>query len=456
MIQHNTPGLVIHIGITDLQIKISPRCVSCLVFGHSPEIRNTQKRVLPRIDPEGEYHHKKQTQKKQNRIDQILSEFLGFQKQDQSLHTSFSILPSKLAKNAGLVLTDIFTSLVSAFRTLKRFMKKKVALLCGGFTGEYVISLQTADTIAENLDTSRYEVYKIVVSREGWYYEDVKWSRWPVDKNDFSIRTDDGKVVFDVALIAIHGSPGEDGKLQGYLDMLEVPYTTCDAATSAITMNKSYTKRILKGLAEVHLAGSVQLFREQLADQPEKARSLCGHLQLPLFVKPNNGGSSIGMSKVNDWANLDEALSKAFWEDNQVLVEEYIKGREYSVGAYRAKGQLEVLPSTEIIPGNEFFDYKAKYISGLSEEITPGRLEEAARQQLERIVRDIYLQLNCRGAVRMDFIREEETGRWFFIEVNTVPGQSVNSILPKQIRASGRSMTAFYTDLIEDALRPNG
>lgn len=338
-------------------------------------------------------------------------------------------------------------------------MKKNVALLCGGFTGEYVISLQTADTIAANLDPARYEVYKIVVSRDGWYYEDPKRSRCPVDKNDFSVSGESGKVVFDVAVIAIHGSPGEDGRLQGYLDMLDIPYTTCDATTSALTMNKAYTKRVLAGTPELYLAGSVQLFREQLAGEEGGERELrerCGQLQLPLFVKPNNGGSSIGMSKVTDWKELHGAVEKALQEDSQVLIEEFVKGREYSVGAFRAAGRLEVLPCTEIIPGSEFFDYKAKYMPGVSEEITPGRLEEEARMQLERLVREIYLTLNCRGAVRMDFIREEETGRWYFIEINTVPGQSENSILPRQIRASGLSMGQFYTNLIESALRING
>ncbi|QEC53503.1 D-alanine-D-alanine ligase [Anseongella ginsenosidimutans] len=330
-------------------------------------------------------------------------------------------------------------------------MKKKIALLAGGFTGEYVISLQTADTIAANIDREKYEVYKVVISREGWFHEDGAGTRWPVDKNDFSIRLETSKVVFDVALIAIHGSPGEDGRLQGYLELLDIPYTTCDVTTSAITMNKSYTKNILAGTEGLHLAGSVQLFREWAAGMLES----CRHLQLPLFVKPNNGGSSIGMSKVGSWEELEPALERAFREDGQVLVEEYIKGREYSVGAFRVGGELEVLPSTEIIPGRDFFDFEAKYSPGASEEITPGRLPENARLTLEQLVKEVYQRLNCRGAVRMDFIQEEETGHWYFIEVNTVPGQSENSILPRQIRASGRSMGEFYSLLIEEASRRN-
>lgn len=331
-------------------------------------------------------------------------------------------------------------------------MKKKVALLAGGFTGEYVISLQTADTIAAHVDRERYDVYKVVVSREGWYYEDSSGRRSPVDKNDFSIRVDGMRVVFDVALIAIHGTPGEDGALQGYLDLLEIPYTTCDATTSAITMNKSYTKSILAGTEGLFLANSVQLFREHSGDWQER----CGRLRLPLFVKPNNGGSSIGMSRVGRREELEAALEKAFQEDRQVLVEEYVNGKEYSVGAFRTAEGLEVLPSTEIIPGKEFFDYEAKYSPGIAEEITPGRMTEGDRAHLEALVRKVYEKLNCRGAVRMDFIREEDTGNWYFIEINTVPGQSENSILPRQVRASGRTMTEFYSLIVENALRGNG
>ena len=326
-----------------------------------------------------------------------------------------------------------------------------MALLAGGFTGEYVISLQTADTIAANIDRQRYDVYKVVISKDGWYYEDGRKMRWPVDKNDFSIRLEEGKVVFDVALIAIHGSPGEDGRLQGYLDLLEIPYTTCDACTSAISMNKSYTKRILAGLEGLSMAGSVQMFRNRHTD----FRKACEHLRLPLFIKPNNGGSSIGMSRVNEWEELEPAVERAFREDSQVLVEEYIKGREFSVGAFRVGETLEVLPSTEIIPGRDFFDFEAKYSPGMSEEITPGRLPEDSRMHLESLVKEVYLWLNCSGAVRIDFILEEETGNWYFIEINTVPGQSENSILPRQIKASGRSMGEFYTLIIEEAFRRN-
>lgn len=327
-------------------------------------------------------------------------------------------------------------------------MKKKVALLCGGFTGEQVISMQTADTIAAHIDKQRYEVFKIVLSREIWYNEDSQGRRHIVDKNDFSIDSGEGKILFDVAVIAIHGTPGEDGKLQAYLDLLNIPYTTCDVTTSAITMNKFYTKAILRGISGLHLAASEQLFREERGGWMDR----CRRMRLPLFVKPNNGGSSIGMSKVSTWGELGPALEKAFAEDEQVLVEEFVKGKEYSIGAFRDRGAVNVLPATEILTGRDFFDFEAKYSPGAAEEITPARLAESDRLQLEEISGNVYRKLNCRGVVRMDFIRESESGDWYFIEVNTVPGQSENSILPRQIRASGRNMTDFYTMLLEEAL----
>lgn len=364
-------------------------------------------------------------------------------------------------------------------------MKKNIAILAGGYTGEYVISMQTADTIMRNIDRERYNVFKIIITGKEWYAEaKVKGEaegerRLPVDKNDFSIPAraegeggrDGGqsreggpsgadrageesekgseRILFDAALIAIHGTPGEDGKLQGYLDMLGIPYTGCNAATSAITMNKSYTKQVVAGLEGLRTARSVQLFRERPSDTAEQL----GNLRLPLFVKPNNGGSSIGMSKVTRPEDLEEALEKAFREDRQVLVEEFVGGKEFSVGAFRSKGLVEVLPATEIVSSREFFDFEAKYTPGVSEEITPGRLSEKERTLLEEAVIKVYRRLDCRGVVRMDFILAEGSpAAWYLIEVNTVPGQAENSILPRQVRAKGWSMKEFYSLLLEEAL----
>jgi D-alanine-D-alanine ligase len=266
-----------------------------------------------------------------------------------------------------------------------------------------------------------------------------------VDKNDFSLLFGGKKVLFDAVFVGLHGSPGEDGKLQGYFDMLNIPYTSCDALTSAISMNKGYTKAIVADIPDLYVAKSCQFF----ANKTENATIIEQNLKLPYFVKPNNGGSSIGMSKVNATAELSKALTSAFNEDTQVLVEEFIKGREFTIGVYLGKNGIQVLPSTEIISSKEFFDFEAKYTPGVSEEITPGRMTEEEKGRVEAVVRAVYNKLNCRGVVRIDYILEEGSGNFYFIEINTVPGQSENSIIPQQVRATGRSVQDFYTELLE-------
>ncbi len=327
-------------------------------------------------------------------------------------------------------------------------MKKNIALVTGGFTGESVISLKSAEVIDSNLDRDKFDVYKIIITRESWYYVDDNALKYIVDKNDFSLTIQDKVVRFDAVFIGLHGSPGEDGKLQGYFDLLGIPYNTCDALTSAITMNKGYTKAIVDGIKDLHVAKSVQLF----ANTPETANEVLAKLSLPVFVKPNNGGSSIGMSKVKSADELPEALEKAFKEDSQVLVEEFIKGREFTIGVYKGKDGIKVLPATEIISSKEFFDFEAKYTTGVTEEITPGRMNNEEKARVEKVVEKAYLKLNCRGVVRIDYILEEGTGKFYFIEVNTVPGQTENSLIPQQVRAVGRTIKDFYTELIEVSL----
>ena len=323
-------------------------------------------------------------------------------------------------------------------------MKKTIALITGGFTGESVISLKSAAQIEQNLDAAKFEVYKIIISPESWYYE-FNGQVVEVDKNDFSLVVGGKKILFDAVFVGLHGSPGEDGKLQGYFDMLGIPYTSCDALTSAISMNKGYTKAIIADIPDLYVAKSCQFF----ADKAENANVIEQSLKLPYFVKPNNGGSSIGMSKVNAIAELPQALTSAFKEDTQVLVEEFIKGREFTIGVYLGKNGVQVLPATEIISSKEFFDFEAKYTPGVSEEITPGRMTEEEKVRVEAVVRTVYNKLNCRGVVRIDYILEEGSGNFYFIEINTVPGQSENSIIPQQVRATGRSVQDFYTELLE-------
>jgi D-alanine-D-alanine ligase len=324
---------------------------------------------------------------------------------------------------------------------------KNIALVAGGFTGEYEVSIDSAKNIAANLDNQKYKVYTILVSRDRWYYESGN-GPVDIDKNDFSLTLNGEKIKFDFAFITIHGTPGEDGKFQGYLDMLGIPYNTCDATTSAITMHKAYTKAIVEGIHGLHTARSLSLFERDMHDVAIVAASL----KFPLFIKPNNGGSSVGMSKAHTAACLPEALKKAFNEDGQVLVEEFINGREFSVGVARLDGKIKVLPVTEIISSKEFFDYEAKYSPGVCEEITPADLPPSKIEEIAEIVTEIYLRLNCKGMVRIDFILLEGTNDFYFIEVNTTPGQSAASLIPQQVRAAGLSLSDFYSELIEGAI----
>ncbi len=325
---------------------------------------------------------------------------------------------------------------------------KNIALLAGGFTGEYEVSLNSAKNIKANLDsTNKYNVYTVLVNRDRWFYEDGS-ERYDIDKNDFSLTVRGEKIKFDFAFITIHGTPGEDGKIQGYLDMLGLPYNTCDATTSAISMNKAYTKTIVNGIHGLHTAKSMRLFKNDVHD----VATIAANLKFPLFIKPNNGGSSVGMSKVYNVAELPAALTKAFHEDAEILVEEFIKGREFSRGIARLQGKIQLLPATEIITTKDFFDYEAKYTSGVTEEVTPADLTPDKDEQIAEILREVYLRLNCRGMVRIDFILLDGTLDFYFIEINTTPGQSSASLIPQQVRAAGMSVPDFYSELIESNL----
>jgi D-alanine-D-alanine ligase len=327
-------------------------------------------------------------------------------------------------------------------------MKKTIALLTGGTTGEWVVSVKSAATISHHIDADLYDVYKIMLNDHGWFYEPADSVRIEIDRNDFSLSIEGRKIKFDGVFIAIHGSPGEDGKLQGYFDMLHIPYTTCDALTSAITMNKGYTKAVVRDIDDLYTAKSVQIFKGSHYDLGQIRQDL----KLPYFVKPNSGGSSIGMSKVKRTEDLEDAVEKAFKEDPQVLIEEFVSGREFSIGVYSAKGEVTVLPTTEVIPANEFFDFEAKYTPGAAEEITPGNMNEEEYSRVHRIIKAIYKKLNCRGVVRIDYFLEHETGKFYFIEINTIPGQTATSFIPQQVAAMGISLKEFYTGLLKETI----
>ncbi len=325
-------------------------------------------------------------------------------------------------------------------------MKKSIALVTGGLSGEAQISYKSAIAVGNNLDREKYDVYWIDINTDGWWYESNNGTKSKVNRDDFSVVDNGNSIRFDAVLLCIHGTPGEDGKLQGYFDMLQLPYTSCDAATSALTFNKRYTVAVA-AFSGIHVAKSLHLFKHSPLTAPE----ILAQINLPVFVKPNNGGSSIGMSKVNEPSELASSLEKAFKEDDQVLVEEFISGREFTIGVFKDKGVIKVLPITEIVTKNEFFDFEAKY-QGKSEETTPALVDGKIQQQLASAAQKVYAIFNCRGVVRIDFIYNEKIKEPFMLEINTVPGQSEASVIPQQVKAMGWTLKDFYSLVIEQAL----
>ena len=326
--------------------------------------------------------------------------------------------------------------------------KPNIAFVTGGYSGEAVISYKSAVTIQKNLDSSLFNVFTIDIARSGWTYTDPQGHKIPVNRDDFTLTVNDNRIQFDAVLIGIHGTPGEDGKLQGYFDMLDLPYTSCDAAVSALTFNKRYTVAVA-AFSGIHVAKSVLLIKDRFGSPEEVTRQL----NFPVFVKPNNGGSSIGMSRVNDASEeLGKAIEKAFREDNQVLVEEFIQGREFTIGVYRSKGEIITLPFTEIKTKKEFFDFEAKYTAGFTEEVTPAVVEESIAEKVRAAAKKIYQVFNCRGVIRIDFIYNEAKGEPYMLEINTVPGQTEASIVPQQVAAAGGNLRDFYTALVNEAL----
>lgn len=325
-------------------------------------------------------------------------------------------------------------------------MKKRIALIAGGDSGEYPISIKSASMVAQQIDSTRYTVYFIEIKKSHWVYKHPQLGEIAVNKDDFSLNIGEEKIVFDLVFNMIHGSPGENGKLLGYFDILGIPYTSCSTITSALTFNKAYCNAIVQN-AGVAVSKNMHLFKKKTNNPNE----ILSKLSLPVFVKPNQGGSSVGMSKVTRAEELAPALEKAFAEDDEILVEEFVKGRELTCGVFEYNGEIIRFPVTEIISKKEFFDYEAKYNSHLADEITPAQISEQDTQRIQDTAAKLYATLNCKGVVRFDFILN--SNNLWFLEVNTVPGMSDASIVPQQIQALGYSLSEFYTMLIEESLR---
>ena len=325
--------------------------------------------------------------------------------------------------------------------------KLKIALLAGGDSPEREIALQSAAQIAAALDRGKYDVTVIDLHRRDWHYTTPDGRQWQVDKNDFSLTVEGERREFDYALVIIHGTPGEDGRLQGYLDMMGIPYSSCSMVSSVITFDKITTKRTLAGRG-INLAREVFLRRGEAFD----AARIVADLGLPLFVKPNANGSSFGVTKVHTPEELPAAIAAAFAQGDEILVEECIAGREMGCGVMIAGGKEYLFPITEIIPRKEFFDYEAKYTAGRSEEITPADIAPEVKAELNRMTLEAYRTCRCSGVVRVDFIVTPE-GRPYFIELNSIPGMSAGSIVPKQVRAMGMTLGELFDIVIDDTRR---
>ena len=325
--------------------------------------------------------------------------------------------------------------------------KLKIALLAGGDSPEREIALQSAAQIAAALDRGKYDVTVIDLHRRDWHYTAPDGRQWQVDKNDFSLTVEGERREFDYALVIIHGTPGEDGRLQGYLDMMGIPYSSCSMVSSVITFDKITTKRTLAG-RDINLAREVFLRRGEAFD----AARIVADLGLPLFVKPNANGSSFGVTKVHTPEELPAAIAAAFAQGDEILVEECIAGREMGCGVMIAGGKEYLFPITEIIPRKEFFDYEAKYTAGRSEEITPADIAPEVKAELNRMTLEAYRTCRCSGVVRVDFIVTPE-GRPYFSELNSTPGMSAGSIVPKQVRAMGMTLGELFDIVIDDTRR---
>ena len=320
---------------------------------------------------------------------------------------------------------------------------KNIAIVCGGDSGEYEISIKSAGVVAKHLNREKYAPYLIVIKSDEWYWEDADGKKFLIDKNDFSLSLETGKVKFDGIFNAIHGTPGEDGKLQGYFDMLGISYTSCDAATSAITFDKFLCNRFVNSYG-IKTARSLSFLRGEKIDSDQVLKEL----GLPLFVKPAQSGSSVGVFKVSRKEDFKFAVAEALKIDKRVLIEEAIHGREIACGMIKRGEDVLVFPLTEILSKKDFFDYEAKYSDGLAEEVTPANIDEDAEQDIKTLSVFLYKQMACKGFVRFDYILTPDD--LYFLEVNTIPGISEASIIPKQAQAFGLSIGELFDIAIEN------
>jgi D-alanine-D-alanine ligase len=319
---------------------------------------------------------------------------------------------------------------------------RTIAIVAGGDSSEFQISVKSATEVGKVL-SSRYIIYIIMIRGTNWYWEDQKGSYHNIDKNNFTLKTDQHKISFDAVFIAIHGTPGENGLLQGYFDMMSIPYTSCSAFCSALTFNKQACKLFLKEY-NIPMADAILIRKADKID----SESIIKKAGLPCFVKPNDSGSSFGVTKVKKKEEIISAIETAFNESNEVLIEAFMDGREVACGVAKTKIKNHVLPVTEIISKNEFFDYEAKYTPGKSDEICPAVMPSEVTDEIQRLSSLVYDLLGCKGIVRVDFIVIGKQP--YFLEINTVPGMTKESLVPKQAEAAGIPLEELYSMVVED------
>jgi len=322
-------------------------------------------------------------------------------------------------------------------------MKRNIAVLFGGNSYESEISVKSGKQVSNWIDKQQFNVYPVFVKDNKWTLNDASGTE--INKNDFSVIINNNKINFDFAYIIIHGTPGENGLMPGYFEMIGIPHSTCNTLVSSLTFNKYFCKQLLKDTT-IPMAKSILLRKGEMMTADE----IIKQVGLPCFIKPNNGGSSCGTSKVKTVNDVQNAINIAFKEDDEIIIEEFIKGTEVSNGIVKTKNKKFILPITEIISKNEFFDYEAKYTPGMSEEITPARISEQVKNKCQQYSELIYDTLGCKGIVRVDYIISNNVP--YFLEINTIPGMSEASIIPKQAGVYGIEMKELLSEIIFDKL----
>ncbi len=320
---------------------------------------------------------------------------------------------------------------------------KNIAIVCGGNTGEYEISMESGKRVFENIDSEKYRPFLIEIKGIQWSLLSSDGKKYPVKKEDFSVTFNSETITFDAVFNAIHGSPGEDGKLQGYFDMLNIPYSSCGVDASVLTFNK-YLCNIFVRSFDIKTATSFSFRKNEKLNK----KTVIESLGFPLFIKPSRSGSSVGVSKVNNESEFDNAIQNAFAHDNRILIEKAVLGRELACGIATHKNKILVFPITEIKTNNTFFDYEAKYTHGKSEEITPALIPQETAEDIQTLSRFLYEKMDCKGFVRFDYILSDN--EIFFLEVNSIPGMTAASILPQQARAYGLTEKELFTMAIDN------